>query len=113
MSLLPTMTNRKSMHYGEVLISLPKKIRKGEIIEVQVQILHPAQRIPGNAKGIFIQELWIAMDGSKICYFDWSSRIAPDFAVPLLAEKSGILSVHWIDNQGKVGSGKRTFTVSV
>ncbi|MEY2342779.1 thiosulfate oxidation carrier complex protein SoxZ [Acidithiobacillus sp. IBUN Pt1247-S3] len=113
MSILANMGSRLTRNFGEVQIGLPKQAKKGEIIEIRALILHPSQD-ETEGKKIFIEEVTFTFDGKAFCHFDCSSMGSanPYLAVPLRAEKSGLVTVRWRNNQGHTSSGQKSLRVT-
>ena len=113
MSVLANMGSRLTRDFAEVQIGLPKRAKKGEIIEIRALILHPSQAA-SEGKTIFIEEVTFAFDGKVFCHFDCSSMSSanPYLAVPLRAEKNGVIMVRWRNNLGRSGSGRKNLRVT-
>ncbi|MDD3759935.1 MAG: thiosulfate oxidation carrier complex protein SoxZ [Acidithiobacillus sp.] len=111
MSVLGTLGSRLTRRLGEVQIGLPENAKRGEIIEIRALILHPSQ---SEDKTLFIEEVAFALDGKTFCHFDLSSMSSanPYLAVPLRAEKSGMISAHWRNSQGQAGSGQKFLRIA-
>ena len=113
MSVLANMGSQLTRRFGEVLIDLPARAKRGEVIEIRALILHPSQNQSAESEKIFIEEVAVDFDGKTFCHFDWSSMISPNpqLAVPLRAEKSGLIKVRWRNNRGQTSSGEKSLRV--
>ena len=102
---------------ARVLINVPKAVRRGEAFEVKVLISHPmesGQRRDTMGAAIprdIINHFVCMLDGEVVLDADFFPAIAanPFLAFSVVAEKSGILSLTFVDDLGAT----QTETVAV
>ena len=91
-----------------VLLNVPKRVKRGEAIEVKVLISHPmesGQRRDEMGRTVprqIIREFRATYGGAEVLRLELHPAIAanPYLAFAARAEASGVLELSWIDDAG-------------
>jgi sulfur-oxidizing protein SoxZ len=101
-------------------IQLPKDIRRGEVVNVQILVQHPMEsgyrldadnrKVPKNA----IRSFLCRYNGEEVFRAEMSPGIAanPFLQFPTVARDSGELEFTWVDDAGERGEAKAAISVS-
>lgn len=101
-------------------VQLPKDIRRGQVISVQILVQHPMEsgyrldadnkKVPKNA----IRSFTCRYNGEEIFRAEMSPGIAanPFLQFPIVARESGALEFAWVDDAGERGSHTAPITVA-
>ena len=101
-------------------ITVPRNMKRGEVIRVGVLIQHPMEtgyrldsgnnKVPKNA----IRSLACRYNGVEVFRAEMSPGIAanPFIQFPTRAETSGELEFTWVDDAGERGSARESITVA-
>ena len=102
-----------------VLVNVPAKAKRGEIIEIKTLIAHPMEsgyRVGTNGTLIprdIITRFICSYNGAEVFRADLSPAIAanPFIAFSTIAAESGTLAFHWIGDNGFSESATAAITV--
>lgn len=95
---------------ARVLINVPKTVAKGQVFDIKVLISHPmesGQRRGNDGQPIprkIINKFVCLWNGEEVISLDLFPAIAanPFFSFSALAERSGTMSMTWVDDDGTV-----------
>jgi sulfur-oxidizing protein SoxZ len=101
-------------------IQVPPRARRGEIVEIRVLIQHPMETgyrrddVGRLIKRNVINALSCRYNGVEVFRADLSSGIAanPYIQFYTVAEASGELEFHWVDDEGQQGSERQSIQVA-
>jgi sulfur-oxidizing protein SoxZ len=104
---------------ARVLMTVPKRARKGEVIELKILISHPMEsgfRRDAVGKAIprdIINKFVCTYNGEEVFRADLFPAISanPLLAFSAVASDSGTIVMSWTDDQGAVQSESATITV--
>lgn len=100
-------------------VSVPKQVRRGEVIEVRIAIQHPMEtgfRYDHMGKAIpknVINTLIARFNGVEVFRAELGSGIAanPYLQFCTVAEASGEIEFAWVDDDGNRGAERASITV--
>jgi sulfur-oxidizing protein SoxZ len=104
---------------ARTLLNVPKQVRKGEPFEVKILISHPmesGQRRDARGQPIprdIINRFVCSYDGEEVFRAELFPAIAanPFLAFHAVVEKSGTMSMAWVDDDGTVQSQSMAIAV--
>ena len=102
-----------------VRLHLPARVRRGEEFQLRVILQHPMEnglRRGEDGRAIpysVVERLLVRYNGVEVFAADMTPGIAanPYLAIPLAAEKSGVVSVEWATTQGEKGAASAPVAV--
>ena len=95
---------------GRVRIRLPSMIRPGEVIRVRTLIIHPMETVQRDKQGNiirrsyeFIHAVMVTYNGKEVMRGETTQAVSqnPIFTFPLKVDRSGKLTVTFLDTTGK------------
>jgi sulfur-oxidizing protein SoxZ len=100
-------------------IRIPKKAKKGEVIEIKTLISHPMET--GHRRDVggqliprhIIHTFTCSYNGAEVFRADWHPAVAanPYLSFYTLATESGRLRFEWVDDDGSVYMAEAEITV--
>ena len=112
---------RNMAEVGRVSIRLPSSIQQGDVIRVRSLIIHPNELVQRDKQGSivrrnynFVHTLLVAYNGKEVMRAETTQAISqnPMFTFLLKVDRSGKLSVTFLDTAGKTYEGQAEVKLS-
>jgi len=95
---------------SRAVVRVPQQVRAGEVIEITAMVAHPMEtgyRTGDDGRIVprhIVRELQCEFDGQTVFRMTFFPALTanPWVAFPLRAERSGLLTFTWTDDQGRV-----------
>nr|CRH05355.1 putative sulfur oxidation protein (soxZ) [Candidatus Magnetococcus massalia] len=101
---------------GKAKIKVPRKISKGQVVEVKAMVRHPmetgnrknkktGQKIPAH----YIEDVEATFNGASVFSAKWGAAVSknPFLSFFLKVDQAGELKITWKDNKGGVYSATK------